>query len=122
MNKPIRINGVDCDPSKMDISIQTVSSPDAGRDQLGFMHVEYIATKYKIELEWLYPSPAKVKAVLAAIKPSKSRPFFPVVFIDPVTNEEVTKNMYVGDRSVPYQMWGTNRKFFSRMAFSLIEI
>ncbi len=118
----LNINGLDCNPGKMDISIQTVSAPDAGRDQSGTMHVQYKATKYKIALEWLYPQPNVVKSILSKVKPSASREYIPVTFTDPVTNNTVTKNFYVGDRDAPYQMWGSNRKFFSRLAFDLIEI
>ncbi len=122
LTTPIRINGTDFDPSKMDISIQSVSAADAGRDESGLMHVRYIATKYKIELEWLCPSPALTKSILKAVQPTAGHEYVSVDFVDPVSNSQQTKYMYVGDRNAPYQMWGRKRKFFSRVAFDLIEI
>lgn len=122
----IKIGDLWCDPSRMEISIQTVSGEDAGRDQSGYMHMEYVTTKYKIQLEWYYPDLKTVKDILKIIRDATqnraTNSAIPVVFRDPVTNTEKTKYFYVGDRSVPYQMWGQKRKFFSRMAFDLIEL
>lgn len=133
--KAICIGGIWCDPSKMDISVQTVSGADAGRDQSGTMHVCYTTTKFKIALEWLCPSPEKVEPILHQIErytqnkrttglPAnrQNKSAIPVVFRNPITNTEDTRYFYVGDRNAPYQMWGANRKFFSRLAFDLIEI
>lgn len=117
----ITINGTAYDtnnaPSKMSIGIYDVSNPDSGRDLNGLMYKNLVARKYKIELEWWCPSPAVVSQVLTSIDPE----YFNVTFTDPKTNSSVTKSMYVGDRSAPYQMWGTDRKFFSKLSFNLIE-
>ena len=123
LTKPIKIGNTEFDPSKMDIGVQTVSGADAGRDQSGLMHLCYVTTKFKIELEWLCPSPALTRQILAAVQPTAANQgTISVTFVNPVTNAEETRNFYVGDRSAPYQMWGTSRKFFSRLAFNLIEL
>lgn len=104
-----------------------ISAPDAGRDADGKMwklmkytkvNGQWIPVrKYKIQLAWWNPTPTVVKKVLQAINPE----YFNVTFHDPYTNELVTKKMYVGDREAPYQMWGHDRKLYSRLAFDLIE-
>lgn len=131
-NKAIKIGELWCDPSKMEISLQSVSGSDAGRDQSGKMQLCYITHKWKISLEWLCPDLDTVKAILYEVNPGNREPIIdgekaqlgtiPVTFRNPYTNKEVTKYMYVGDRVMPYQMWGQKRKFFSRLAFDLIEI
>ena len=113
----IEINGVTCKPSEMSIGINDVSSSDAGRDQTGLMHKNLVTTKYKIELAWWNPHRDVVAQVLTAVKPE----YFSVRFYAPDTNSIVTKTMYVGDRSAPYQMWGDDRSFFSKLSFNLIE-
>lgn len=113
----ITINGTGFDPSKMSIGIQDVSNSDAGRDQSGLMYKNLITRKYKIELEWWMPSPALTSQILTAVDPE----YFNVTFTDPKTNTSVTKSMYVGDRSAPVEMWGSNKKFYSKVSFNLIE-
>lgn len=117
----ITINGTafstDNAPSKMSIGLYDVSNSDSGRDQNGLMYKNLVTRKYKIELEWWGVSPALTSQILTAIDPE----YFSVSFTDPKTNSWVTKTMYVGDRSAPYQMWGENRKFFSKVSFNLIE-
>ena len=131
----INIGGIWCDPSHMEISVQTVSGSDAGRDQSGNMHTEYVTTKFKIQLEWLCPNPEEVEPILHKIERytqnkitddlpvgKRYNSAIPVWFRNPVTNTNDKRYFYVGDRSVPLQMWGQKRKFFSRLAFNLIEI
>lgn len=119
----ISINGLQCNPSVMEVGIQDVSSPDAGRDLTGRMHPMKIGEKQTIELEWWEPSRAEVKAVLEKVKAES----FSVSYYDPNTNTWTTKTMYVGDRKVPIRMWGTDpygnvKAWYSKMSFKLIEI
>lgn len=117
----ITINGTAFDgntaPSKLSFGIYDVSNSDSGRDQSGLMYKNLIARKIKIELEWWCPSPALASTILTAVDPE----YFNVTFTDPKTNASTTKSMYVGDRSAPYEMWGNDRKFFSKVSFNLIE-
>lgn len=113
----IKINGTEFKPSAMSIGIQDVSASDAGRDQSGTMHKMLITQKRKIELEWWCPSPQLTKQILSAVNSE----YFSVQYTDPLTNTLVTKTMYVGDRSAPIEMWGANRKLYSKVSFNLIE-
>ena len=119
----IRINGVQCNPSVMEIGVQDVSAPDAGRDLSGRMHPMKIGEKQTVSLEWWEPSRAEVQQVLAAVKPES----FYVEYYDPETDTWTSRLMYVGDRKTPVRMWGTDsygnvRAWYSNMSFNLIEI
>lgn len=113
----ITINGTQYDPSELTIGIQDVSAPDAGRDLSGIMWKMKISQKVTIQLGWLQPDPALVSQILTSVAPE----YFSVQYTDPITNSSVTKTFYVGDRSAPYQVWGTNTKRFSKLSFKLIE-
>ena len=113
----IKINGTWFNPSEMSIGVMSIQDENAGRDQSGTMYFRLVAVKQKIQLAWWCPSPELTSEILTAVKPSH----FNVTYTDPVTNTQVTKDMYVGDREAPVQMWGSNRKFYSRVAFDLIE-
>ena len=114
----ININGVECDPSVMEIGFQDVSCPDAGRDLSGTMHPMKLGQKQTVNLEWWEPDRNEVKQVLQAVAPES----FPVTYYDPQTNTEVTRTMYVGDRTAPIRMWNTGRAWYSKLSFKLIEI
>lgn len=113
----IKINGTEFKPNAMSIGIQDVSASDAGRTQSGLMMKMLITTKAKIELEWWYPSPQLTSQILSAVNSE----YFSVQYTDPLTNTLVTKTMYVGDRSAPVEMWGTNKKLYTKVSFDLIE-
>lgn len=127
----INVNGTwqEFKPSEMTVSVMDISAPDAGRDQTGYMWTQKLKNsngdvilKHKIQLAWWCPDPAVVASVLNAIKPER----FYVSFHDPFNSNPTGGNisclMYVGDREMPVQMWGANRKFYSRLAFDLIEV
>lgn len=113
----IRISGVEFKPSEMKIGIQDISAPDSGRDQSGTMHKLLLCQKRKIELAWWCPSPQLTAQILQAVKPE----YFTVEYTDPETNTWVARTMYVGDRSAPVEMWGNDRKFYSKVSFNVIE-
>ena len=119
----ININGLQCNPSVLEIGIQDVSAPDAGRDLTGTMHPMKIGEKQTVQLEWWEPDRTEVKNVLSRVRAES----FPVSYYDPNTDTWTTKTMYVGDRQVPIRMWGTDsqgnvRAWYSKMSFKLIEI
>ena len=113
----IKINGTEYDPSEMTIGIQDVSAPDAGRDLNGYMWKMTVTQKVTIQLSWWQPSPQVVSRVLNSVR----NEYFPVQYTDPISNSLVTKTFYVGDRTAPYQVWGSGTKRFSKLSFKLIE-
>lgn len=124
----IEINGVEFDPSVMEIGVQDVSSPDAGRDLNGTMIPLKITTKQTVKVEWWEPTRTLVRRVLrqmyifhdnGSYTPKQS---FNVRYYDPITNTLVQKRMYVGDRTIPVRFWGDDRARYSKLSFNLIEI
>lgn len=82
-------------PSEMTPNIYDITEGE--RDSTGTMHIDLIATKYKLECKWNALSQANMTKILKAINPIT----FNVAFIDPVTGAEKTMNVYKGDRSTP---------------------
>ena len=113
----ININGVNFTPNAMTIGMMDVSAPDAGRTQAGLMQKMLITRKLKIELEWWYPSPQLTSTILQAVYPE----YFKVQVTNPRTNLWTEYTMYVGDRSAPVEMWGSDKKLYNKVSFSLIE-
>lgn len=113
----IKINGVNFDPSEMEIGVQDVSASEAGRDQRGVMQKMLISSKFKIRVAWREPSRALTAQILTAVKPE----YFQVQFWNPETNSLTTRTMYVGDRSAMVRMWGDARAWYSKVEFNLIE-
>ena len=113
----IKINGTEYDPSDLTVGIQDISAPDAGRDLTGLMHKMTVTQKVTIQVSWWQPSPALVSQVLTSVSPE----YFSVQYNDPISNSLKTKTFYVGDRSTPVQVWGSNVKRYSKLSFKLIE-
>ena len=113
----IKINGTEYDPSEMTFGIQDVSAPDSGRDLSGYMWKLRVCAKRTIQLAWWQPSPALVSQVLTSVSPE----YFSVQYTDPETNTLTTKTFYVGDRTIPTQVWGSNVKRYQKLSFKLIE-
>ncbi len=82
-------------PSEMTTNIYDLT--DGERDSTGTMHIDLIATKYKLECKWNILNQANMTKILNATKSIT----FNVSFVDPETGVEKTINVYKGDRSTP---------------------
>lgn len=110
------INGVNVvTPKSMSISISDVDG-DTGRNANGTIVRDRVAIKRKIELEWGMLTQAEISQLLNAV----SSVFFNVTFIDPQQGQ-VTKTMYVGDRSAPVFSFNEKFKPWSGLKMNLIE-
>lgn len=92
----LKINGVDVVPAP---SSMTIGDQDIGkweRNARGTMIGEIIATKAKLDLSWIYLTPAQLATLMAAI----NNTFFDVTYTDPNTNTPRTMTCYKGDRNV----------------------
>ena len=118
MNCPLKIGNNDVYPSTMTVSLMDVQASDSGRDVTGTMHNNVVAKKWKIELEFLVPSEAEVATLLSAV----NTPTFNVTFHNPMTQTDVTKKFYVGDRNIPVYMWQQNKITYNTLSFNLIEV
>nr|WP_302596478.1 DUF6711 family protein [uncultured Cellulosilyticum sp.] len=83
-------------PSDCTVSIFDIYE-GTDRDSTGTIHLDYIATKNKLECTWSYLSQDELKSLLSAI----SQISFKVTYTSPATGESVTLDMYKGDRTIP---------------------
>lgn len=110
------INGVNVvAPKSMSVSISDIDG-DTGRNANGTIVRDRVAIKRKIELEWGMLTQAEISKLLNAV----SSVFFNVTFIDPQQGQ-VTKTMYVGDRSAPVFSFNEKFKPWSGLKMNLIE-
>lgn len=97
----LKINGANIvAPSDYQIGIMDISK--ASRNANGYLTIERITTKRKIELNFAFLTKAQLAILLTQISPT----FFDVTYPDPQTGVERTSSFYVGDRNsgmVDYQ-------------------
>lgn len=132
------------DPSALEVGIQDVSSPDAGRDLTGTMAPMKIAVKFTLKLEWWEVKPSVVAEVLSCLYTYRTNPgtngkiivprnYISVAFWNPITGKAEKRTFYAGDKTLPVRMWKTakngqgvtvptNRAWYAKMSFNLIEI
>ena len=103
-------------PSEMTPSIYDIT--DGERDSTGTMHIDLIATKYKLECKWNILSQANMTNLLNAIKPIT----FNITFIDPVTGTEKTITVYKGDRSIPIFKIKNGENIYKDFKVNFIEL
>lgn len=92
----LKINGVAiATPSKYEVTVQDFDG-ESNRNANGNLVRDRIAVKRKLNLEWGPLTQGEIQTLLNAV----SSVFFTVTFTDPQLGE-VTKTMYVGDRTSP---------------------
>lgn len=97
MFRLIKVNNVEIPtPSECTVSVFDIYE-STDRDSTGTIHLDYIATKNKLECTWSYLSQEDLTSLLNTIKAIS----FNVTYKDPATGKDVTKNMYKGDRTIP---------------------
>jgi hypothetical protein len=90
----IKINGTTIEaPSTYQVNIEDISKAD--RNANGFMIIERIATKRKIEMSWNYLTQSRLSVLMQAV----SQVFFTVEYIDPQDGAAKTGSFYSGGRS-----------------------
>ena len=115
----LQVNGTYIpDPSSLQWGLQSVSDQNAGRTTDGIMHVNLIARKRKIELEWTGIDFATASEILQAVNPET----FNVTYHDALTNSRVTKKFYVGDRTAMVYSYSDGYKRYQNVAFNIIEV
>ena len=113
----LKINGVAMPtPSEMTPNIYDLT--DGERDSTGTMHIDLIATKYKLECKWNILNQANMTKILNAIKSIT----FNVSFVDPETGAEKTINVYKGDRSTPIFKIVNGKNIYKDFKINFIEL
>ncbi len=117
MTALLNIGGIDMPtPSVYTPGIQDISQ--AARNANGTMIIERIATKRKLDLSWLFLTPAQLSTLLNAV----SGVSFTVIYMDPQLNANRTATFYCGDRSVDMIDFQGGVPRYHGIKFSLIEI
>lgn len=92
----ISINGVVIPtPKSYEVGIQDIDG-ETNRNAAGYMCRDRITTKRKLTMEWPPLSQGESSTLLNAVADE----FFECTFIDPQLGQ-ITKTMYVGDRTTP---------------------
>lgn len=113
----LKINGVLMPtPSEMTPNIYDITEGE--RDSTGTMHIDLIATKYKLECKWNVLSQENMTKILNATKSIT----FKVSFIDPVTALEKTITVYKGDRSIPILRIVNGENIYKDFKLNFIEL
>lgn len=114
----IKINGIQMPtPSVFSVTIMDISGENSNRDSRGTMHIDRVATKRKIEMEWKLLNMKDMSTLLNLVKDI----FFEVEYPDPMAGCMVKKTFYVGDRTTPmYSCIGKIPKW-QNVKYNLIE-
>ena len=113
----LKINGVVMPtPSEMTPNIYDITEGE--RDSTGTMHIDLIATKYKLECKWNVLTQEDMTNILNAVKSIT----FKVSFIDPVTGLEKTITVYKGDRSIPILRIVDGKNIYKDFKLNFIEL
>lgn len=104
-------------PGGLKWSIMSIQSADSGRAEDGTMIATLVATKRKLEVKYANLTPAQAKEILTEVCGNM---FFNVTYYDVLTGQPETKVFYVGDRSLDWYNFNTERGI-ENLAFNLIE-
>lgn len=102
-------------PSSYFVGIMDISN--AGRLADGYLMIERVATKQKIELMWYYLTPQELSNLLTMVSPVS----FEIEFIDPQTSALKRGEFYCGDRSAEAIDYHNGEIRYKNIKFNLIE-
>lgn len=103
-------------PSAMSPMIYDIT--EAERDSTGTMHIDLVATKYKLECSWAYLTQEQMTQILNAINPIT----FDVTFTDPKSGSAKTINVYKGDRTIPVLRVKDGKNEYKDFKVNFIEL
>lgn len=113
----LSIGGVDVPtPSELTVNIYDITEGD--RDSTGTMHIDLVATKYKVEAKWSVLTQSQMSSILNAM----SSITFGISFTDPTTGFSKSINVYKGDRSVPFMMVKDGITYYKDFKVNFIEL
>lgn len=115
----LKINGTWVqDPSAMEYALQDLDSEQgAGRNQLGEMFRDRVATKRKLTCKWPPLGADEMSSLLKAM----DNIFFQIEFPDARTGKRETMTVYVGDRTAPMYTLHDGKWLWSGLSANFIE-
>jgi hypothetical protein len=100
-------------------SVNSVDSPDAGRDMSGLMHRGMIAIKEKMNVNTIQLTKAQVSTLISLLLPES---FQVRVTPYPNTNSAKTMNMYSNNVKTTYIIHRASGEDLQSLSFPLIEL
>lgn len=115
----LKIQGVTMkEPSSLTWGYSDLSSEESARTLDGKSHKDIIVQKVKLECVWNNVTAAEASTLLTAVCPYAYRN---VTYLDPITNKQITKSFYTGDKSVPVKSYNINGTIYQSVSFNFIE-
>lgn len=100
-------------------SVNSVDSPDAGRDMSGLMHRGMVAIKEKMNVNTIQLTKAQVSTLITLLLPES---FQVRVTPYPNTNSAKTMNMYSNNVKTTYIIHRASGEDLQSLSFPLIEL
>lgn len=122
-----KINGVPLDGHSLPepahggaiFSVQDIDSAETGRNQMGLMMRERVATKVK----WQLTFPPLNRAMCSALLNAIADVTFELEYPDPYkASGTTTKTFYVGDRTMPIYSIASGMPMWENISFSVVEM
>ena len=113
----LKVNGVEM-PTPSGMTPMMYDITEAERDSTGTMHIDLIATKYKVECTWSYLTQEDMTKLLKAIKSITFR----ITFTDPEDGNDKTVSVYKGDRSIPILRVVDGKNTYKDFKVNFIEL
>lgn len=114
----IKVNGVALPtPSSLTVSVFDIYD-STDRDSTGTIHLDYIATKHKLECAWNFLTQEQMTMLLNAIRSIS----LTVAYIDPATGQEKVIEVYKGDRTIPVLDYVNNVMRYKDFKVNFIEL
>jgi len=105
-------------PSSLTWGYSDLSSEESGRTLDRLSHKDIIASKVKLDCSWSNPNATETMALLQAVCPYAYRN---ITYLDPMTNTEVTKEFYTGDKKAPVKTYALGSAIYSDVSFNFVE-
>ena len=105
-------------PSSFTWGYSDLSSEESGRTLDGKSHKDIIASKVKLDCSWNNLSGSETSSLLQKVCPYAYRN---IAYLDPITNAEITKSFYTGDKSAPVKTYAIGDAKYSSVSFNFVE-
>jgi len=105
-------------PSSLSWGYSDLSSEESGRTLDGKSHKDIIASKVKLDCSWNNLSGTEASALLQKVCPYAYRN---ITYLDPITNTNITKSFYTGDKSAPVKSYAISGTIYSTISFNFVE-
>ena len=101
------------------VSYETLVSDESGRNANGDMTIDVVNTKVKVSVSFRSMTAVEAQSFLAAVNDYVIN----ITFIDPKSNQAVTKQVYIGSPALEYLwIWENNNVRLKNFSLNFIEL